>query len=96
MKYRTKYIAAAVGGSVIGAAYFFPSESFLAFVGGWLFLIPAVSIVFLAYGLREYMKDRKNRIMVSIKPSEAMKALARREAELQKEKEILYEELRER
>lgn len=32
--------------------------------------------------------------MVSIKPGEAMMALARREALLRKEKEILYKELR--
>ncbi len=96
MKYWIKYGAAAVGGIVLGAAYFFPTESFIAFAGTWLFLIPAATIAFLGFGLREYMKDRKNRIMVSIKPSEAMKALARREAELQREKELLYEEMRKR
>ncbi|NJD77595.1 MAG: hypothetical protein FIB08_10950 [Candidatus Methanoperedens sp.] len=94
MKYRNKYIATAVaGGTVIGAAYILPREAFQAFVLGWLFLIPVAVAVFLAYGLREYMKDRNNRIMVSIRPSDAMKAIARREAELQREKELLYEEL---
>jgi hypothetical protein len=95
MKYLNKYVATAIaGGSVMGAIYFLPSESYLAFVAGWVVLIPIAFVIFLAYGLREYRKDRKNRIMVSIKPSEAMKALARREAELQREKELLYEELR--
>jgi hypothetical protein len=39
------------------------------------------------------MKDRKNTILVSVKPSEAMRALARREMELQREKELLLKEL---
>jgi hypothetical protein len=45
------------------------------------------------FGLKEYMQDRNNRIVVSIKPTEAMKVLARREAALKAEKELLYEEL---
>ena len=92
MKHRIIYAAAAAVVTVTGTAYFLPGEIFLAFLTGWLFLVPAAAIVFLAYGLREYMKERKNRIVVSIKPSEAMKALARREAELRKEKELLLEE----
>ncbi len=94
MKYINKYIAAAVaGGTVIGAAYYLPSETFIVFVVGWLLVIPAAFIGYLAYGLREYMKERKNRIVVSVRPSDAMKALARREAELRREKELLYEDL---
>lgn len=93
MKYWIKYVAAAIGGTIAGAAYFLPSGLFLTFVTGWLFLIPAAGIALLAYGLREYMKDRKNRILVSIKPGEAMRALARREMELQREKELLLKEL---
>ncbi len=66
---------------------------FMAFVVGWVFLIPAVVAVLLAYGLVEYMKDRKNRITVTLKPTEAMKAIARKEEELKREKErIMYEE----
>ncbi len=93
MKYWIKYVAAAIGGTIVGAAYFLPSGLFLTFVTGWLFLIPAAGIVLLAYGLREYMKDRKNTILVSVKPGEAMRALARREMELQREKELLLKEL---
>jgi hypothetical protein len=93
MKYWIKYVAAAIGGTIAGAAYFLPSGLFLTFVTGWLFLIPAAGIAVLAYGLREYMKDRKNTILVSVKPSEAMRALARREMELQREKELLLKEL---
>ncbi len=87
-------VASVAGGTVLGAAALLPSESFIAFVIGWLFLIPAAVVVYLAFGLRGYRKDKKNRIMVTMKPSEAMKALARREAELKKERNILYEEFR--
>lgn len=88
-----KYVAAIAGGTAIGTAYFVPSGAFMAFLTFWLLLIPAASAVFLVYGLSKYMEDRKNSITVSVKPSEAMKVLARREAELQKEKELLLKEL---
>jgi hypothetical protein len=65
---------------------------FLAFVLGWLFLIPAIAVVLLTYGLIVYLKERKHKIVVTIKPTEAMKAIARREADLQNEKEhLMYE-----
>lgn len=89
MNYWKRYVAA---GIVIGSVYFLPSESFMAFLTGWVILLPIIAAVFLATGLREYMKDRKNRIMVSITANDAMKALARREAELKREKELLYEQ----
>ncbi len=66
---------------------------FMAFVLGWLFLIPAAVVVLLVYGLVVSMRDRKNRITVTVKPSEAVKAIVRREEELKREKErIMYEE----
>ena len=91
MKYWKRYVSAAI---VIGSIYFLPVESFVAFIAGWVFLLPIAAAVFLGIGLREYLKDRKNRISVSIGVSEAMKALARREAELNREKELLYEQFR--
>lgn len=94
MKSWVKYVATVVvGATVMGAAYLLPMGTFQAFVVGWLFLIPATFAVYMLFGLKEYMQDRNNRIVVSIKPNEAMKALARREAELKAEKELLYEEL---
>ena len=84
-----RYVAAAM---VIGTVYFLPSESFMAFLTGWVILLPVISAVFLAVGLREYMLDRKNRITVSVRANEAMNAIARREAELKREKELLYEQ----
>lgn len=94
MKSWVKYVATAVvGATVMGAAYILPMGTFQAFVIGWLFLIPATFAVYMLFSLREYMQDRKNRIVVSIKPTEAMKALARREVALKAEKELLYEEM---
>lgn len=94
MNYLKQFAIFVAGGSIVGAAYFVPQESFLAFIAGWLFLVPAAVVIFLSYGLTKYVKDRKNRITVSIKPNEALKAIARREAELQREKQLLLEELR--
>ncbi len=95
MKNWIKHLATFVAGGVLaGAAYFVPQESFMAFLTGWLFLVPAAVVIFLGYGLTKYMKERKNRIMVSIKPTGALKAIARREAELDREKQLLLEELR--
>ncbi|CAG0996117.1 hypothetical protein FLAV_02601 [Flavobacteriales bacterium] len=84
-----RYFAA---GIVIGTVYFLPSESFIAFLTGWVILLPIAAAVFLAAGLRGYIKDSKNRITISVKANDAMKALARREAELKREKELLYEQ----
>ena len=94
MKSWFKYAASVIAGAtVVGAAYFLPMGTFQAFVVGWLFLIPATFVVYMAFALREYMQERKHSITVSVKPTEAMRALARKEAELEKEKEVLYEEL---
>ena len=73
--------------SIIGIA-------FMGFVVGWVFLIPTAAAVFLLYGYVVYNRDQKHRINVNYKPNEAMKAIARREMELNKEKEsIMYEQL---
>ncbi|MBU3965785.1 MAG: hypothetical protein KKG76_00170 [Euryarchaeota archaeon] len=94
MKSWLKYVATVVvGATVMGAAYLLPMGAFQAFVIGWLFLIPATFAVYMVFSLKEYMQDRNNRIVVSVKPTEAMKALARKEAALKMEKELLYEEL---
>lgn len=94
MKNWVKYVATiVVGATVMGAAYLLPMGTFQVFVIGWLFLIPATFAVYMLFSLREYMQDRNNRIVVSVKPTEAMKMLARREAALKTEKELLYEEL---
>ncbi len=98
MDSRIKYIAAviAAAGFMI-AAYFYPAQIFIYFVVGWLSIIPAAFIVYMVYGFMEYVKERKHRIEVTVRPTEAMKAIARREEELRREKErILYEELHKR
>ena len=64
----------------------------VAFLLGWLFLIPAIAVLLVAYGGIVYFKERKNRITVTMKPTAAMEVIARREAQLQKEKgSIMYE-----
>ncbi len=93
MKSWVKYaIAVVVGATIMVAAYYLPMGTFQAFVIGWLFLIPATFAVYMLVGLREHLKERTNRIVVSVKPTEAMMALARKEAAIKKEKELLYEE----
>ncbi len=93
---RIKYIVAlAVAGSFTASAYYFPAETFLAFTAGWLFVIPAAFAGYMVYGFVVYRRERKHRIAVTLKPSDAMKALVRREIELAREKErILLEESR--
>jgi len=38
---------------------------------------PAAFVAYMAYGYITYMRDRKHRIEVSVKPTDAMKAIAR-------------------
>lgn len=51
-------IVLAVAGG-IGGAYSFPANSFIAFVIGWLFLIPAIFSIYMVKGLWVYMKERE-------------------------------------
>jgi membrane protein implicated in regulation of membrane protease activity len=94
MDNRTKYIVAAFAAAIfMGSAYIYPAETFLVFTVGWLFFIPAAFIVYMVWGYLAYMKERKHKIVVSIQPTDAMRAIAMREAELKKEKErLLYQE----
>lgn len=91
-----KYVAVfIIAGVVIGMYY--PDKIFLAFISTWLFIIPAVAVIYMTYGLQKYIKDRKNDIVVSLKPSEAMTRLMsiiRQEEELKKEKDILCKQFR--
>lgn len=65
----------------------------MAFLLGWLFLVPALAVVFLTYSLIIYLKERKNRILVMFKPTEEMRAIARKEEELRLEKERLLQRI---
>lgn len=89
-----KYIAAAaVAGAVMGAAYYYPAETFIAFFAGWLLIIPAAFIVYLVYALWVYSKDFRHRIIVKIKPSDAIKSIQHINAAAQsKIKKLMYEE----
>ncbi len=95
MDTRLKYILAITAAmSFMMAAYFYPAETFITFTAGWLFFIPAAFVVYMTYSFLEYMKERRHRITVSIKPTEAMRVLARRESELRRDKDLMYEELK--
>ena len=93
MENRTRYIVAALAAAIfMGSAYIFPAETFIIFTVGWLFLIPAAFIAYMVYGLITYMNERKHKIVVAVQPTEAMRAILRREAELKMEKErLLYQ-----
>lgn len=93
-----KYVAAASAAvAFMAATYYYPAEIFLIFTVGWLFFIPAAFIVYMVYGFMTYMKERKHKLVVAIKPTEAMRALARREEELKRERErLMYEEFGEK
>ena len=68
--------------------------AFIGFVLGWVFLIPIATVAFLLYGYVVYTRDQKHRISLNYKPNETMKAIVRRELELNKEKRnIIYEQL---
>lgn len=92
-----RYIKAVIAATVltaIGAIYL--QKTFLTFLVGWLVAVPIVVMGYMIYGLREYRKQRKNSIMVSVKPNsitEKYAELIRKEEEIRKEKEVLYKEL---
>ena len=93
MSNRNKYIisaAAAVG--YVASAYYYPAETFIASTLGWLIVIPVAFVIYMGYGYAKYVKERKNRITVEVVPSEAMRAIARREEQLNREKEALIQE----
>jgi len=94
MKEDKVIFAVMIAGLTMALAYSFPAEMFIAFVAVTVFGIPLAVVGFMAYSLYAYRKDRKNRIEVTIKPTEAMQALARREKELQREKKLLFEEMK--
>ena len=94
MENRTKYIVAALAAAIfMSSAYIFPAETFLAFTVGWLFFIPAAFIVYMIHGYMVYTNERRHKIVIAVQPTEAMRAITRRETELKKEKErLLYQE----
>lgn len=79
----------------IGTIY--TEETFLTLLLGWVVLIPIVSCGYLIYGLVEYRKERKNRIVISVKPhsiTERYAEIILKEEGIRREKEVLYKQLR--
>ena len=90
MNNKSKYIVSVVAAAgYMASAYYYPAETFIASTVGWLFVIPAAFIVYMGYGYVRYMKERKNKIVVETIPNEAMRSLARREVQLNREKEMI-------
>lgn len=89
-----KAIVAATVVIATGAIYM--GKTFLTFLVGWIVIIPIVTCGYLIYGLREYRKQNKNSITVSMKQNgmtERLAELIRKEEEIRREKEVLYKEL---
>lgn len=93
----SKYMKATIATTVLlatGAIYL--EKTFLAFLIGWIVVIPIAACGFLAYGLIQYRKQTKNSIVISVKPNsvtERYAELIRKEEQIRREKEILYKEL---
>lgn len=90
-----KAITVATSLAIIGTVY--TEETFLTLLLGWVVLIPIVSCGYLIYGLVEYRKERKNRIVVSVKPNnitERYAEIIRKEEGIRREKDVLYKQLR--
>lgn len=97
MKWLKYVLAVAIGASAVVIGTMYPDKTFPAFVVTWLILIPMASVVYLIYGLREYIKERRNSIVVSIKPSTAtdrLMELIREEDRIKDAKEALYKEMK--
>ena len=68
----------------------------MTFLIGWVVLIPIAGCAYLIYGLREYAKEHKNKIVVSMKPNsieEKYAKLIREEEQIRVAKGTLYKEL---
>ncbi len=90
-----KAITVAASLAIIGTIY--TEETFITLLLGWVVLIPIVSCGYLIYGLVEYRKERKNRIIVSVKPNnitERYAEIIHKEECIRREKEVLYKQLR--
>jgi len=92
IKYAAIFI---IAGAVIGIYY--PDKTFLTFVTTWLFIIPAIAIIYLIYGLIQYLRDRKNKIIVTMKSNditERLISIIHQEEELKREKDALYKQIK--
>lgn len=88
--------AAIVTTVLLAAGTIYTGKTFLAFLVGWIVVIPIVACGYLAYGLIQYRKQTKNSIVISVKPNtitERYAELIRKEEQIRKDKEILYKEL---
>ncbi len=93
-----KYAKATIAAAALAPfGMIYTQETFITLLLGWIVLIPIVACGYLIYGLVEYRKDMKNRIIISVKSNsikDRYTDIILKEAEIRREKEILYKELR--
>lgn len=93
LKYATVVSAVALM-AAMGIVY--TEKTFPVFLIVWLIAIPIAAVGYLIYGLREYIKERKNAIVISVKHNDITiryAELIRKEEEIRRAKEALYKEL---
>lgn len=89
METKWKYAVILVGaGTTIGILN--PEKAFIAFVSTWLFIIPAVVAIYLMYGLKQYLGDRKNKTIKNNDIATRSISTIRQEEGLKEEKNVLY------
>ncbi len=95
MKDRFKYIVAAIAAGIfMGATYEFPAEVFITFTVGWLFIIPAAVVIYMVRGYIAQRNETKHQIVVTLAPTAAMKDIVRREADIRRDKELIFEKMK--
>jgi hypothetical protein len=94
MKNKKYILSMLVAAAFMTLAYYYPAEMVIGFFVGWLFAVPIAVVAFVTYGIISYNKDAKNRIVVAVKPDYRMTLLAKKEVELQIEKELLIKEFK--
>ena len=65
----------------------------IGFIVGWVFLIPAAVIVFLAYGGFQYIKERKEKKALLAKPVKIISSVVQPEWQFKDEKEKITHEV---
>ena len=97
MKLPPKYIRAIMATTALAAiGTIYTEQTFLAFLLGWVVLLPIMAGSYLIYGLVQYRKESKNSIVVSVKSKDLKDRytdIIRQEEEIRVAKEGLYQEL---
>lgn len=93
MEKKWKYAAVFVSAGTATGIYY-PDKVFLGLMSIWLFVIPAVVAIYLAYGLVRYLEDRKKSTMVKNNDTATKVVSIVRQEEPKKEKDVLYTQVK--